>query len=418
MNKVSHWNFRYYKIIIFICSLIICIFFLEILTRLLYSINPSNKNDVLNEITIENTFNSSKKLIELFGPSVVHPYIGFVNDPTEDSTLNAYGFGGNNPLGKRDPDTLRIGIFGGSFAGYVSYDAGTILKEELKKSPLYSNKTIDIESIVGGGMKQPQQLMALNYFLVMGAEYDIIINIDGFNEAVLPISENIPHNVNPIFPRSWFTYARQTLNKDVLLEIESIKNTRYIMDKLLFLDSKTFLRKSALFKFIANTFIRVTNNILRNKNNKISKLLEKNDGTYQIQGPPFMKEEVINDIKKTWSNSSIQMSFLAKLNNSIYIHILQPNQYILNSKNFSPDEKRIAINPDKKYQKMVQDGYIALREEEENLLSKNIYFYDFTNIFNTHNESLYIDDCCHVNKRGSEIVAKEIAKIILNINFK
>ena len=31
------------------------------------------------------------------------------------------------------------------------------------------------------GYKQPQQLMAYNYLLSLGAEFDAVINIDGYN---------------------------------------------------------------------------------------------------------------------------------------------------------------------------------------------------------------------------------------------
>lgn len=33
--------------------------------------------------------------------------------------------------------------------------------------------------------------MALNYFLMLGVQLDLVINIDGFNELVLPPSENL-----------------------------------------------------------------------------------------------------------------------------------------------------------------------------------------------------------------------------------
>lgn len=36
-----------------------------------------------------------------------------------------------------------------------------------------------------GGWKQPQQLLALNYFLSLGQRFDVIVNLDGFNEIAL-----------------------------------------------------------------------------------------------------------------------------------------------------------------------------------------------------------------------------------------
>ena len=35
----------------------------------------------------------------------------------------------------------------------------------------------------------------------MGAEFDVLINLDGFNEAVLPITENIPYETAAAYPQ-------------------------------------------------------------------------------------------------------------------------------------------------------------------------------------------------------------------------
>ena len=53
------------------------------------------------------------------------------------------------------------------------------------------------------GYKKTQQLLALAYFLSLGAEYDLIINLDGYNDIVLPITDNYSFGVNPFFPRAW-----------------------------------------------------------------------------------------------------------------------------------------------------------------------------------------------------------------------
>ena len=54
-----------------------------------------------------------------------------------------------------------------------------------------------------GGYKQPQQLMALNYALALGAQFDVVVNLDGFNEVALDASENALQGVSPAYPRGW-----------------------------------------------------------------------------------------------------------------------------------------------------------------------------------------------------------------------
>ena len=47
-------------------------------------------------------------------------------------------------------------------------------------------------------------LLVLNYMLALGQTFDLVINIDGFNEVALPPITNLPNQVNPFFPRNWF----------------------------------------------------------------------------------------------------------------------------------------------------------------------------------------------------------------------
>ena len=36
-------------------------------------------------------------------------------------------------------------------------------------------------------------------------------------------------------------------------------------------------------------------------------------------------------------------------------------------------------------------------------------FFDLTQIYSNNNETLYVDDCCHLNQRGYELMAVAIA---------
>ena len=39
-------------------------------------------------------------------------------------------------------------------------------------------------------------------------------------------------------------------------------------------------------------------------------------------------------------------------------------------------------------------------------------FHDLTRVFADHPESIYFDDCCHVNRLGNQILAEAIAGAI------
>src|SRR5262249_7754106 len=60
-----------------------------------------------------------------------------------------------------------------------------------------------IFSAAMSGYKQPQHAMALAYLISAGAQFDVAINVDGYNEVVLPYLDNYSRGVSPLFPRGW-----------------------------------------------------------------------------------------------------------------------------------------------------------------------------------------------------------------------
>ncbi|MCP3901088.1 MAG: hypothetical protein GY707_15395, partial [Desulfobacteraceae bacterium] len=157
--------------------------------------------------------------------NVLHPYLGFTttgNDRNKkcpdqgvcDQRARTYE---DFPFTKSSEKNLIVAVIGGSFAHGVSHGSSSgLLENELKKIPRFSNKEIIVYHLSIGGYKQPQQLMKLNYFLSLGAEFDIVINVDGFNEIALPGVENLSKGVHPIFPRSWYYYVDASLNPKLL----------------------------------------------------------------------------------------------------------------------------------------------------------------------------------------------------------
>ena len=44
----------------------------------------------------------------------------------------------------------------------------------------------------------------------------------------------------------------------------------------------------------------------------------------------------------------------------------------------------------------------------------NVSFTDLTKVYKDIGETIYIDQCCHVNKKGNNILAEKIAEVILS----
>src|SRR5438105_4905013 len=118
---------------------------------------------------------------------VLHPYIGFTLDPASAPfPVDEFGFPNDlSPLSKAGPGALRVGVTGGSVAMFLVVNYGHILRDEIAVRFGRPAQTIELVNLAQGGYKQPQQLMTLNFLLMLGAKFDYLINLDGFNELAL-----------------------------------------------------------------------------------------------------------------------------------------------------------------------------------------------------------------------------------------
>ena len=82
----------------------------------------------------------------------------------------------------------------------------------------FPGKNFRVVNAAYGGKKQPQQYLSVIYLDLIGFNYDIVINLDGFNEIVLPTIENFYQETPVIFPRSFFKLASAFQNGDCLTE--------------------------------------------------------------------------------------------------------------------------------------------------------------------------------------------------------
>src|SRR5262249_42680254 len=133
-----------------------------------------------------------------------------------------------SPLQTRSHNKLIIGLVGGSLAEQFASSALEILANDLKESSYFAGKELVFVRLALSGYKQPQQLLAVNYLLTLGGQFDILINIDGYNEVVLPVVENAPNHVFAGFPRSWHLRVTEAGNLSIM---RSIGRIAYLKDR-------------------------------------------------------------------------------------------------------------------------------------------------------------------------------------------
>ena len=110
----------------------------------------------------------------------------------------------------------------------------------------------------------------------------------------------------------------------------------------------------------------------------------------------------------------MQLDRLCRGNGIRYFHFLQPNQYVPDSKPFGPIERARAYKEDAIYKTGVEQGYRLLIEEGRHLASAGVRFVDLTREFAGIEAPIYIDDCCHLDLNGHEIIASTVARTMIN----
>ncbi len=343
---------------------------------------------------------------------VVHPYLGYVRDPdrTPDTSYLGFPQKDDDPLLKKHPDSVRVAIFGGSFAEGVSVVGEPVMQSILREHGINA----DILTLAMGGYKQPQQLFALAYLLSHGAQFDVVVNIDGFNEVALSQADNVPKGVNHFYPRAWYSLT---------FELSDQVTLRQIGRQSVLQDDRrqwaTFVQGMPRFSIIRNLGWRAYDKLLVRRiadiNDQIRQSRPLTNGRFLTRGPDLGatgETDLYQEIADHWRLCSLLMKALCDSRGIVYIHILQPNQYFEAGRTLTEEERKTAFREDHIYRPGVVSGYPMLLAAKDDLLEQDVNFHDLTMIFHDIPRPIYQDDCCHPNKFGHGIIAKYIAQVI------
>lgn len=330
----------------------------------------------------------------------MHPYVGYVFNPLYQKGINVLGYYGPVPQ-KQDDAKYKVGIFGGSVASAYSVMQYEELQSSIAARLGVAPNKVALYSFALPGYKQPQQLMTLTYLYSLGYKFDLVLNIDGFNEVALSYVESYQRGVSSYFPRNWYLYSRGIQQ----FEIVNLIRMYHILRNLQYKAAHyTWGKSYTAQKLWAWAYYQVIG--------ALDSRLKKIPSTFQTQGPEVFagttdaaaKQQIIN----TWKQSTIQMSRVAKANGAQYIEFLQPNQYLLNTKPYSAEELQKFINKNHPYAEITKNMYPQLIKTARSLAPDDAMIVDLSHVFAHKNETLYADDCCHYNKRGYEILTSAI----------
>lgn len=357
----------------------------------------------------------------------VHPYVGFVEEPrarsgvvraSDGAAIPVSEFGyvdDKTPIQAREPDKVVVAILGGSVACYFAVDGVETLEAALSRSPRFAGKRFVFVNLALFGYKQPQQLTTLAYLMSIGGQFDLVLNIDGFNEVALYELENAGQHVYPAFPRSW--HARLGSNDPVLgLTRGRLLAVEEDRKQLAVGQSRAPWRYSVIWNLLWRYRDRRLEGEAYDMVQRYYKS-ESGQGPYVVTGPrrDFAdRAELYDFLAAIWANSSAAIHDLCAANGVRYHHFLQPNQYVAGSKPMGDEEKAGTVYAEHPYRSGVETGYPLLKERGRGLKERGVRFHDLTRTFEDHPETIYRDTCCHVNQRGNELLGEAIARAILD----
>ncbi len=283
--------------------------------------------------------------------NVLHPYLGFVRVPKDahvvgnlQDSLSAYGFAENSGTLVRSAsgDTVVVGIFGGSVAYFFLTDpiVQQKLSDAIVRFPQFAGKKVIFSGVALGGFKQPQMLLAYTYLLSLGAHFDVVIELDGFNDITLGMIENFPKHVSVLYPRGWYFLANQE-NPDLIADrrhLFALQDHRVLLATLAHQKPlKWSFTVRALWLFVdtclSHAFVRVE-----------QKMVQQIDAptSFGVTGPVERQTEEASSLRllaEMWRKSSLQMERISHANGALYFHFLQPNQYLQGSKPYGVERR-------------------------------------------------------------------------------
>jgi len=289
--------------------------------------------------------------------------------------------------------------------------------------PGLKDKEFIILSFATGGYKQPQQLLILNYFLALGQELDMVVNMDGFNEVALSNLNNqnkvdlaMP-SIQHIMPLT--NLASNSLSTKAMKSTIAIKENKARINQGL-----KSLRQCKLAACDALTSVYVQNLVNNYRKDVIrfekeSNQPEKDDGGsviyINLNNSVIKDDAAFEQMAQNWAQSSIVMNKVLSASNVPYFQVLQPNQYYQTKRVFGEAEKQIAFNKDTPYAKAVELGYPALFKKFPNLEKNHIDILNGVNVFDKTKDAVYVDSCCHYNKAGEVIFSDYVGSSILEV---
>ncbi|MCG6871743.1 MAG: hypothetical protein LJE84_05590 [Gammaproteobacteria bacterium] len=270
------------------------------------------------------------------GQMVIHPCLGFVFNPEAvDKTvrtalggleISRFGFVDTAPLlAPRSATGYRIAVLGGSVAAAFGILGRARLIERLQALPQLTNRRVELINLGMAGYKQPQTALTLMWVLSLGAEFDAVINIDGFNDIALPEADNVRLGVMAAYPREWANLAPGVASLRRQTTLASIALTRQGRRDAASLVNRFPLRYSASALVLWSVYDRSRAARLGGLQRELGQERGSARSRYQVSGgfrPYASREAMYDDFVALWQRGSRLLHQVCQANGMRYFHFL------------------------------------------------------------------------------------------------
>jgi len=362
-----------------------------------------------------------------FGPTHRQGYPFDIPEPLRENAsssarvpTNNFGFASTHsyPFMKTSPNQFVIGMFGGSVGAWFCQVGAHRLVEDLKANAFFKAREIVPLCLSHEGYKQPQQLLVLSYFLSIGQTFDLVLNLDGFNEVTLS-SFNNQRGLDISMPSAMHLDPLVNLVNQATLTPEKLQSLAAISqykERINYLVGRLQHNRIAAINFVLERLHRSATTSYQAEVVRFAALPSNPSDASLILATPSVTQrdeaKALADAAKSWSEASTLMQTMLSARGIPYFHVLQPNQYFT-TRSFSAEEAKVARSDASPFKTGAEKGYPLLVRESEGLKSR-VNFLNATDIFDRESAAVYMDDCCHYTLRGNQILADAIARQILS----
>ena len=369
----------------------------------------------------------------------VHPYFGVTHRPGTPFDIpaalradvsapsrvrtNNFGFVSPHdyPFTKTRDDQFVVGLFGGSVGVWFCQVGAPRLLERLRGHAFFQAREIVPLCFSHEGYKQPQMALVLAYFLSRGQAFDLVVNLDGFNDVALG-ALNHERGFDASMPSVQHLEPLISLVNQSALTPEKLESLAAIFRdrrRLVDLEGTIGANRLAAVDVVLDRYHRRVLDRYARELGRFSTLPSNPPENALIQAtPPIASRDgaaLFEDIAGIWARSSILMHELLTIRGAIYLHVLQPNQYYATTRRFSEAEAATALSETSPYRRSVEQGYpLLVAAGQSQLQARRVRFLDATRALDREAAPVYMDNCCHYTLVGNYVLADLVAASILS----